>query len=106
VFNRYRREAMAYKKIYPESHFSIYDFLRLTTANIMSDVYHAAHEGVLWKNLPSILWFRLMQFHGTRLGHRETSLMTPQLRETFYYARARKPGERKEREVEPIRYQK
>ena len=106
VFNRYRREAMAYKKIYPESHFSIYDFLRLTTANIMSDVYHAAHEGVLWKNLASIFWFRLMQFHGTRLGHRETSLITPQLRETFYYARARKPGERKEREVEPIRYQK
>src|SRR5512139_4261810 len=37
VFNRYRREAMAYKRIYPESHFSIYDFLRLSSANISSD---------------------------------------------------------------------
>jgi len=38
VFNRYRREAMAYKKIYPESHFNVYDFLRLTTTNIFSDI--------------------------------------------------------------------
>jgi rhamnosyltransferase len=84
VFNRYRREAMAYKKIYPESHFNAYDFLRLTTTNIFSDLWHAARERVFWKNAASILWFRFMQFHGTRLGHRETSLITPQLRETFY----------------------
>lgn len=106
VFNRYRREAMAYKKIYPESHFSIYDFFRLAAANIASDLWHASHEHVLWKNLVSILWFRLMQFHGTRLGHRATSLITPQLRETFYYARGRKPGAESRREIEPIQYHK
>lgn len=106
VYNRYRREAMAFKKIYPEAHFSIYDFLRLTATNISSDLWHAAHEGVLWKHLRSILWFRLMQFHGTRMGHRETSLVTPQLRETFYYARDRKQKKENKREVEPIQYQK
>ena len=106
VYNRYRREAMAFKKIYPESHFSIYDFLRLTAANISSDLWHAGREHVLWKHLRSILWFRLMQFHGTRMGHRETSLVTPQLRETFYYARDRKEKKENKREVEPIQYQK
>jgi glycosyltransferase involved in cell wall biosynthesis len=105
VFNRYRREAMAFKKIYPESHFSIYDFLRLTAANIASDLWHASQEGILWKQIFSILWFRFMQFHGTRLGHRETSLITPQLRETFYYARDRKPKRSETRDVEPIHYQ-
>jgi len=45
-----------------------------------------------------------MQFHGTRLGHRETSLITPQLRETFYYARERKKKDGGKRNVEPIRY--
>jgi len=104
VFNRYRREAMAYKKIFPESHFSVYDFLRLITTNIVSDLWHAARELVLLKNIASIFWFRFMQFHGTRLGHRETSLITPQLRETFYYARERKRKEGKKRDVEPIRY--
>jgi rhamnosyltransferase len=106
VFNRYRREGMAFKRIHPEAHFSIYDFVRLTATNIASDLWHAAHEHVLWKNLASIFWFRFMQFHGTRLGQRETSLVTPQLRETFYYARQRKQKQESRREVEPIHYQK
>jgi len=106
VFNRYRREAMAFKKIYPEAHFSYYDFVRLTTMNILSDLWHAARERALWKNLSSIFRFRVMQFHGTRTGHRESSLITPQLRETFYYARERKPNDETQRDVEPIQYNK
>jgi glycosyltransferase involved in cell wall biosynthesis len=104
VYNRYRREAMALRRIYPEAHFNYYDFLRLTATNILSDLWHAARERVLLKNLASIFWFRTMQFHGTRMGHRETSLVTPQLRETFYYARERKRKEGKTRDVEPIEY--
>jgi glycosyltransferase involved in cell wall biosynthesis len=104
VYNRYRREAMAFRRIYPESHFSVYDFVRLTTMNIVSDLWHAARERVLWRNFASIFWFRFMQFHGTRMGYRESSVITPQLRETFYYARERKSKEGKRREVEPIRY--
>ena len=113
VFNRYRREAMAFKKIYPESHFSVYDFVRLTAMNILSDFWHAARERVLLRNLVSIFWFRFMQFHGTRMGYRESSLLTAQLRETFYYARARKAlapdattdeKDESRRDIEPIRY--
>lgn len=104
VFNRYRREARAFKRIYPESHFNVYDFVRLTSMNIMSDLWHAASESVLWKHLASILWFRFMQFHGTRVGYRESSLLTPQLRETFYYARGKKEVDKMKREIEPIQY--
>jgi rhamnosyltransferase len=104
VNNRYRREAMALRKIYPEAHFNFYDFLRLTITNTFSDLWHAVREGVLLKHISSIFWFRFMQFHGTRMGHRETSLVTPQLRETFYYARGRKSETSSGREVEPIRY--
>jgi glycosyltransferase involved in cell wall biosynthesis len=104
VFNRYRREGMAFKQIYREAHFSLYDFARLTVMNIFSDLWHAARARVLWRNLSSIIRFRLMQFHGTRIGYRESGLLTPQLRETFYYARERKPSESAQRDVEPIRY--
>ena len=104
IFNRYRREAMAFKKIFPEAHFSLYDFVRLASMNILSDVWHAARQRVLWRNISSIFQFRVMQFHGTRLGYRESGLLTPQLRETFYYARERKTDEDNERDVEPIRY--
>lgn len=104
VFNRYRREAMAFKRIHPESHFSVYDFIRLTVTNILSDLWHSTREHVLIKNFTSIFWFRFMQFHGTRMGYRDSSLVTPQLRETFYYARERKPKDGTKRDIEPIRY--
>lgn len=104
VYNRYRREAMALRRIYPEAHFNFYDFVRLTITNILSDLWHATRERVLLKSLASIFWFRFSQFHGTYIGHRETSLVTPQLRETFYYARERKRKEERKRDVEPIRY--
>ena len=104
VYNRYRREAMAMRKIYPEANFNLYDFFRSSITNIFSDLWHAVREGVLFRNIASIFWFRIMQFHGTRMGHRETSLVTPQLRETFYYARERKKKDGNKRDVEPIRY--
>lgn len=104
VYNRYRREAMALRKIYPEANFNLYDFFRLTTTNILSDLWHAARERVLLKNIASIFWFRYMQFHGTRMGHRETSLITPQLRETFYYARERKKQDERKRDIDEIQY--
>jgi len=104
VYNRYRREAMALRKIYPEANFNLYDFLRSSITNIFSDMWHAMREGMLLKSIVPIFWFRVMQFHGTRMGHRETSLVTPQLRETFYYARERKKKDRTNRDIEPIRY--
>jgi len=76
----------------------------LTVTNIFNDLWHAARERSLLKSIASIFWFRFMQFHGTRMGHRETSLVTPQLRETFYYARERKKKDQNERDVKPIRY--
>lgn len=106
VYNRYRREAMALRHIYPETNFNLYDFVRLIVTNIASDLWHAVRERVLLKSIASIFWFRFMQFHGTRIGHRETSLVTPQLRETFYYARERKKKDERKRDVEPIQYDK
>lgn len=104
VFNRYKREAMAFKKMHPESHFNLYDFIRLTSMNIASDLWHAAREGNLAKNIYSIFWFRIMQFRGTRMGYKEYGMVTPQLRETFYYARERTRKAERKRNVEPIRY--
>jgi glycosyltransferase involved in cell wall biosynthesis len=105
VFNRYRREAMAFKRIHPEANFNLYDFARLTAANILSDLWHAAREGALWGQFASIFWFRFMQFHGTRLGYRDSGQLTPQLRETFYYARRRSSKRAAGRAVEPIEYE-
>ena len=104
VYNRYRREAMAFKRIFSEAHFSLYDFARLVTSNIASDLTQAAHEAHLWGQMFSIVWFRAAQFWGTYQGYRHASPVTQQLRETFYYPRGHTRSKGPERSVEPIRY--
>ena len=105
VLNRYRREAMAFKRIYPEAHFSLYDFVRMASANIASDLWHAARQRVFWRSALSIFWFRTAQFWGTYQGYRRSLEWNWQLRQTFYYPHGMEMFEKPvPREVEPIRY--
>ncbi len=105
VLNRYRREAMAFKQIYPEAHFSLYDFVRMASANIASDLWHAVRRRVFWRSTPSIFWFRTAQFWGTYQGYRRSLEWSWNLRQTFYYPNGMElPDKPAPREVEPIRY--
>lgn len=85
IFNRYRREAIAMKRIFPEESFSLWDFIRLFASNSINDAFHAGIDRVLWKNLIDILGFRMMQFWGTYLGYIQRGPISHQLRQTFYY---------------------
>jgi len=85
IYNRYRREAIALKCIFPQEHFNLWDFARLFTANVVSDCYHARHDQVLWRNLGGIFIFRLMQFWGTYRGFSHSGPVTSKLQQTFYY---------------------
>ena len=51
VYERYRREGMAFKRIFPESHFSIYDFVRLTLSNIGRDLHEAGRQRTAWRHV-------------------------------------------------------
>jgi rhamnosyltransferase len=105
VYNRYRREAMAFKHLYPHERFHLWNFVRLSTTNIASDLWHATRQGVLQANLGSIFWFRLMQFWGTYRGYRHPGPLTWKLRQTFYYPRGiRATSQIAPRNVEPIQY--
>jgi rhamnosyltransferase len=104
VYERYRREAMAFKCIFPEAHFSAYDFVRLATSNAVSDLLHAVREPHVSSRVASIAWFRLFQFWGTYRGYRNSGPVTQQLRQTFYYPRRGSTVEDSKRNVEPIRY--
>lgn len=105
VYNRYRREAMAFKRIYPQERFGRMDFIRLVSSNIASDLWHAARQGVLRKNLCGIFQFRWMQLLGTYRGYRQSGPLTWQLRQTFYYPQGiLSAPDPIVRNVEPIRY--
>ena len=104
VYDRYRREGMAFKRIFPESHFSIYDFVRLSFSNILGDLRQARAEHLLLKSSGSIAWFRLAQFWGTYQGYRHSSAVTQELRERFYYPHGTEPRKPGQRDVRPIQY--
>ncbi len=107
VLNRYRREAMAFKRIYPEAHFSLYDFIRMISGNITSDLWHAALQRVFWRTLLGIFWFRAAQFWGTYQGYRQSLEWNWQLRQTFYYPHGMEaPQKSQPRAVDPIQYNK
>jgi rhamnosyltransferase len=105
VYNRYRREAMAFKHIFPQEHFRWWDLLRHFTLNAFSDLVHAARQRQLNAHLADILWFRWMQFSGTYQGYRQSGPLTWQLRQTFYYPRGINSfGQLSPRNVAPIYY--
>ena len=106
VYNRYRREAIAFKRLFPDERFSVWDFTRLVISNLVSDFWHAIREGVFTRHAGSILWFRWMQFWGTYQGFRHSGPLTWQLRQTFYYPhelRARADDIRQD--IQPIQYE-
>jgi rhamnosyltransferase len=90
VFNRYRREAIALHRISPEERFHLGDFVRLYAGNVLSDLYHASRDRVLFRSAAGILAFRLMQFWGTYRGFARRAPVTSHLKETFYYPRSRR----------------
>jgi glycosyltransferase involved in cell wall biosynthesis len=85
LVNRYRREAIAHRRIYHEQGMSVVAAVRLAIANMASDYWHAARDGVLTSNLASIPAFRTAQFWGTYQGFRRTGAAPAALRERFYY---------------------
>ena len=88
IYNRYRREAIALKQIFPQEHFTVGDFLRLLLSNIGSDYYHAWHDKIITSNLLNIPIFRLMQFWGCYRGFQHRGQVSHALKRTFYYPRS------------------
>jgi rhamnosyltransferase len=87
LYNRYRREAMALRRIQPWQKFHSWDFVRLFVSNALSDCWHALREGERIGVIRDILSFRLIQFWGTYRGFRHEGPVTRRLMEAFYYPR-------------------
>ena len=105
VYNRYRREAMALRRIHPGEHFRLVDLVRLYLSNIVTDAWHALRQGVLARTLGEIVRFRWVQFWGTYRGFALSGPLTSQLKQAFYSPRgfgtlAPSPA----RSVSPIEY--
>jgi rhamnosyltransferase len=106
IFNRYKREGMAFKRIYPQENFTRRDQFRLYFQNAFNDWREAGKLGRLCRDFWNIVRFRWYQFDGTFHGYNQSGPLTWQLKQAFYYPRQRlAPSAHKTRGVEPIRYQ-
>jgi len=105
VYNRYRREAIALKRLRPHEHFSLIDFARLYASNVASDARHALQQRQFGRAWTSLLWYRLMQFWGTHRGFVHRGPLSPELKRTFYYPRVFHASQAEPaRLVEPLDY--
>jgi len=105
IFNRYRREGMAFKMIYPQEQFGIFDLLNAFISNVKNDLQIARKDKIINKVWKSVLGFRWNQFYGTYLGYRQSGPLTWQLKQTFYYPRNDILINNNIRKVKPIHYQ-
>jgi GT2 family glycosyltransferase len=85
VFNRYRREAIAYKRIMDDETFTLVDFIQTFVLNTASDYLAAAQQGELFEHLVAIPRFRFQQFWGTYRGFSREKPVPERLRRRFYY---------------------
>jgi len=105
VYNRYQREAMAFKRLFPQEHYHLWNLFYNLTSNIVSDAIYAARQRKFPSYIGEIFWFRWMQFWGTYKGYRQSGPLTWHLRQTFYYPRGTHLlAPRNARGISPIQY--
>lgn len=85
IYNRYRREAIALKRIFPEEQFGLRDLARLWTRNVASDVASALRRPAPARTIGEIVMFRSMQFWGTYRGYQQRGPADDRLRRRLYY---------------------
>jgi rhamnosyltransferase len=83
--NRYRREAIAHRRIFHDQHVTLFEALGLFVLSTGRDYLAAAARRRLWTNLASIPKFRAAQYLGTWEGFRHRGEVSTSLRRRFYY---------------------
>lgn len=92
IRHRYKREALAYKEIFPGERMSGFSALRLALKNVARDMDHARRESVLVEVWWSIFAFRGAQFFGAWQGFRSSGSQDTKLMQRMYHPRPPKPG--------------
>lgn len=87
IFNRYKREAIALKRILPDSHLTFPEFIWLWLSNIVMDLLRALKQIKFVSSVREIVVFRTMQYFGMYRGIHDRSVMTHEMIMRFYYPR-------------------
>jgi len=89
--NRYRREAIAHKRIFGHQKMGTFEAFGLFLANAGRDYVAAVPRRKFFRNLVAIPRFRAAQFWGTWKGFRQDGDPTVALKRHFYYPKGLTP---------------
>jgi hypothetical protein len=82
---RYRREAIAHRRIFHDQRLGAIEAFALFIANVGRDYMAAVPRRELWGNVADIIQFRAAQYLGTWEGFRTRGEVTTDLKRRFYY---------------------
>lgn len=85
IRNRYRREAIAHRRIFDDQRLGAFEAMMLFAANVGRDYLSAAARRQLFRNLFDIAMFRAGQYLGTWEGFRSKGEVSAELKRRFYY---------------------
>lgn len=85
IYNRFKREAIAYKHIFPDVEYqltrAVLNFLLLTT----KDLVYGLSSRKLIRKMGQIIPYRSAQFKGTYDGFKRSPKITEKMKQDFYY---------------------
>lgn len=87
ILNRYKREAIALKEIFPDTGMKFVAFLSLLLSNVTLDILRAIKQRKFMSNIKDILVFRFMQYLGTYRGLNYRSPVTHEMIVQLFYPR-------------------
>lgn len=85
VRNRYRREAIAHRRIFDDQRLGAFEALALLVANVGRDYLAALARRQLVANVVDIPAFRAAQYFGSWEGFRSRGEVSSELKRRFYY---------------------
>jgi rhamnosyltransferase len=85
IVNRYRREAVAYRKIFADQRMTGPEAFGLFFANASQDIAAAFRDPPGLRDLAWVPAFRAAQFWGTYKGFRQLGPISSELKKRFYY---------------------
>lgn len=88
VKTRYERESIALQKIMPEIRISLWDTLNFILKGIFRDAQVALRQKVLFKELLSIIAFRVMQYYGAYKGNHFCRKLSHEAKMNYFYPKS------------------
>jgi len=92
IKRRYEREAIALRRIVPDSHMYAVEFVKYLARQIWGDLRALMRERKSIALVPEILMFRTMQYWGTFRGMNARSEVTQQILRKFYFPEEARHG--------------